>query len=97
MRDDRDPVADLDAELVELGRLTSGQRGDLRVGQVAQGRRGLVGLVDDPDPLAVDDARAVQEVGHAEGHEHAITVARPTSPCRGPAVDGADRATSGAA
>ena len=82
--DHRDPVADLEAELVELGRLAPGQRRDLRVGQVAQRRGGLVGFVDHPDPLAVDDARSVEEVGHGEGHEHALTVARSTLPCREP-------------
>ena len=51
--DDRDPLADADAELVELRGLPPGQRADLGVGELAQGRRRLVGLVDHAGALAV--------------------------------------------
>ena len=69
--DDRDPVADADAELVELRGLPSGQCADLGVGELPQGRGGLVGLIDDAGALAVDGDGAVDEVGDAERDDHA--------------------------
>jgi hypothetical protein len=75
---DRDPVADADAELVELGGLPAGQRADLGVGELSQRRRGLVGLVDDAGALAVDPDGPVDEVGDAERNDHAcLLVTRP--------------------
>ncbi|UUZ58613.1 hypothetical protein [Nocardioides sp. B-3] len=78
MGDHGDPVTHLEAELVELGRLPLGQRGHLGIREVAERRRGLVGLVDHPHPLAVDDTRPIEEVSDREGHEHAPTLARLT-------------------
>jgi hypothetical protein len=69
--DDRDPVSDADAELVELRGLPPGQRADLGVAELAQGRGRLVGLVDDSGALAVDLDRTVDEVGDAERNDHA--------------------------
>ena len=73
--DDRDPVADLEPELVEPRGLPPGQGAELGVRQLAQGRRGLVGLVDDADPVAVHLHGAVDEVRDAERDDHAATVA----------------------
>ena len=70
VRDHRDAVADLEAELVEPGRLPTGQRRQLGVREVAQRGRRLVRLVDHADPVAVDGPGAVDEVRDAERDEH---------------------------
>ena len=63
VRDVGDAVADADAELVELGRLRAGELAHAGIGHVAQGRGGLVGLVDDADAFGVHRQRTVEEVG----------------------------------
>ena len=64
-------LADADAQLVELGGLRPGEFADPGIGQLAQGRRRLVGLVDDAYSLGVDRERAGQEVvgGERDNHE----------------------------
>ena len=70
MADHGDPVPEADAELVEVGGLPLREVADLGVGEVAEGRRGLVGLVDDAHALAVHLDGAVDEVRDAEGDVH---------------------------
>ena len=72
MADHCDPVTDPDPELVEVCRLSAGQVADLPVGQVAERRRGLVGLVDHAGAVAVHLHGTVDEVGDAERDEHVI-------------------------
>ena len=45
--------------------------GHLAVGELAEGRRRLVRLVDDADAVAVDQLGAVEEVAGGQGHAHA--------------------------
>jgi hypothetical protein len=69
--DDRDPLALADAELVEPGLQGPSAAGDLAVAHLAQRRRRLVGLIDDADPVGVDELGPVEEVAGGQGHAHA--------------------------
>ena len=71
MADDRHPLALADAELVEPGLQRPAAAGDLAVAHLAQRRRRLVRLVDDADPVAVDEFGPVEEVAGGQRHAHA--------------------------
>ena len=70
LRDDRDPLAEADAEGVEPRSHRSGADGDLAPGERAPARRRLIGLVDDADAVAEDELGAVQEVEDVERRFH---------------------------
>ena len=73
VREIGDPLAEPDAELVELRRLGPRELAHPRVGQVAERLRGLVGLVDDADAIGVHGQGAVEKVGGRERHDHGVT------------------------
>ena len=60
-----------DAERVEAGRLRPRPPGDLAPGHRAPRRCRLVGFVDDPVPVAVDELGPVEEVVDGQRHAHA--------------------------
>ena len=70
VRHHRHPLPHPDPEGVERGGLGASPLGHLAVGQRAPGGRRLIGLVDDPDPVAVDQLGPVQEVVDRQGHLH---------------------------
>src|SRR5690606_13627174 len=70
LRDHRHPLTPADAHGVERGGLAPGQLGDAGVGQLAERRRRLVGLVDHADALAVDVGGAVEVVADGEVDLH---------------------------
>jgi len=76
--DDRHPLALADAELVEPGLHGPAAAGHFAVGQLTQRRRGLLGLVDDADPVSVDQLAAVEEVATGERDAHAGSRGAPT-------------------
>ena len=71
MRHDRDPLAVADAQRVEPGGLGPGPARPPRVRQLAPRLGGLVGLVDDRDPVAVDELGAPDEVVDSQRNLHA--------------------------
>src|SRR5439155_5563460 len=78
-RDDRHPFAPAHAEAVEGGSLCPGPFVDLVPGQRAQRTAGVVGLVDDADPVAIDVIGPLQKVTNCKRHAH-IANRTPTVP-----------------
>ena len=70
-RHDRDALTHADPEVVQGGGLGARELTHAAVGQLAERRRGLVGLVDDADPVAVHECGALQEVVDRQRHLHA--------------------------
>ena len=64
---------------IQPGGLGAGVRRHLAVGEFAQTRRGLIGLVDDGDPVGIDLLGAVEEVANGQRVVHGSTSGvRPT-------------------
>ena len=74
----RHPGSHVEAHGVEAGCHCPGQFGGACVCQVGEGRRHLVGLVDNGDPVAVDDLGSPQVVGDGQGYLH---VGPPSETC----------------
>ena len=70
LRQHRHPLAPPDAALVEVGGLGPGQLLGASVGDRAQPAARRVGLVDDPDAVAVDEGRAVEVAADGHGGAH---------------------------
>ena len=71
LREHRDPLAAADAPLVEVGGLGPGQLLGAPVGDPPQPAARCVGLVDDPDAVAVDEGRSVEVAADGHGGAHA--------------------------
>ena len=74
--DDRHPLADPDAELVQPGGHRPRPLGHLPVRERVPRLGGLVRLVDDPDAIGVQQLGAVDEVVDGEGHLHGSSFSR---------------------
>ena len=70
LRHDRDAAAGAHAKRLQPGGEGPGAARDVPVGQLAERRRWLVGLVDDADPVAVDERCAVEVVPDGERYLH---------------------------
>ena len=57
LRHDPDPGALAEAEVVEPRRHPLGQVVELAIGEIAEARCRLIGFIEDPDPVAVDELR----------------------------------------
>ena len=74
MADNGHPFAGCDSQCVEACGDLSGPVGDVRVGECAPGRCGLVGLVDDADSVGVDLLGASEEIVDGQGDMHGRTL-----------------------
>ncbi len=96
LADDRHPLALADAALVERGRLRACQLADATVRERAQAllarpRCAGIGLVDDADPIGIDELGSFELIGDGQRYTHRAVLLPSLDACLGGPVGGARR------